>query len=123
MLKAKAYNVRHFKQDDDPPRHDREHLELIAKCFPEYLREVHQTALRLLSSDHAAAKDASKEAAAAVSAAYATLTDDSTASTLRTQGIAPEYLIPLEFEHSPIEKVANAWRYQHPRLLRAGVHT
>lgn len=121
MLKAKAYNVRHFKQDDDPPRHDREHLEVIAKCFPEYLREVHETAVRLLSGRAAAAKEAEKEAAAAASAAFATLTEDSTASTLRKQGLAPEHLIPPEFEQSPIEKVANAWRHQHPRLLRAGL--
>jgi hypothetical protein len=120
MVKAKAYNVRKFKQDDTPPRHDREHLELIAKCLPEYLREIHQAAIGLQSSHAAAAKDAMKEAAAAVSAAFSTLTDDDTAGTLRAQGITPEHLMPIEFADSPIENVANAWKHQHPRLISAG---
>ena len=98
MVKAKAYNVRKFKHDDNPPRHDREHLELISKCVPEYLREVHQAAMRLPAAHAAASKDAVKEAAAAVRAAFATLTDDENAATLRAHGIAPENLIPPEFK-------------------------
>jgi hypothetical protein len=123
MVKAKAYNVRKFKQDDNPPRHDREHLELIAKCVPEYLREIHQAAIRLEAAQAAAAKDAIKEAAAAVSAAFATLADNETAATLRALRIAPEHLIPPEFAESPIEKVANAWKHQHQRLVAAGTRT
>ena len=120
MVKAKAYNVRKFKQDDNPPRHDREHLELIAKCVPEYLREIHEAAIRLQSAHAVVAKDATKEAEAAVSAAFSTLSDDETAATLRAQGIAPEHLIPPELKESPIEKVANAWKHQHRRLVTAG---
>ncbi|PTY02057.1 hypothetical protein DB347_25200 [Opitutaceae bacterium EW11] len=120
MVKAKAYNARKFKQDDNPPRHDREHLELIAKCLPEYLREIHATAVRLKTANPAAAQDAIKEAADAVSAAFVTLTHHETAATLRAQGVPPESLIPPEFKESPIEKVANAWKHQHPRLAAAG---
>ncbi|MGH8018924.1 MAG: hypothetical protein ACREIA_11630 [Opitutaceae bacterium] len=42
MLKAKAANVRDINQDGPPPRHDREHLQLVARCVPLYLRDVHQ---------------------------------------------------------------------------------
>ena len=82
MLKAKAYNVRKFKQDDNPPRHDREHLELIAQCVPGFLREVHDGAVRLQKAKDPAAKAALANAADAVSAAFAALTDGDTSATI-----------------------------------------
>ena len=121
MLKAKAYNVRKFKQDDDPPRHDREHLELIAHCVPKFLRELHDGALRLQRSDDTAAKAAVENTADAVRAAFATVTDSKTAATLRAQGIAPESLIPPEFRDSPVTKIANAWKHQWARVVNAGL--
>jgi hypothetical protein len=121
MLKAKAYNARKFKQDGNPPRHDREHLELIARCVPEFLRELHDGALRLQRADDAAAKDASENTADAVRAVFATLADDKTAATLRAQGIPPESLIPPEFKDSPILKIANTWKHQWPRVVNAGL--
>lgn len=117
----KAYNVRKFKQDDNPPRHDRAHLELIARCVPEFLREVHGTALRLQSARAPEAKEALAAAVDATSAACATFSDSNIAATLRAQGIAPETLIPTEFKDSPIPKVANAWKHQFPRIAAAGV--
>lgn len=120
MVKAKAYNVRKFKQDDNPPRHDREHLALIAKCVPEYLREIHQAATKQRPEHVTAINDTISEAADAVSAAFATLMDDKTAATLRAQGIAPESLIPPEFRDSPLPKIANAWKHQWARVVNAG---
>jgi hypothetical protein len=116
MLKAKAYNVRKFKQDDDPPRHDRAHLELITRCVPEFLRELHDGALRLQRARDVAAKEAAENTADAVSATFAVLTDGKTAVTLRAQGIPLASLIPPEFKDSPLTKVANAWKYQMPRI-------
>lgn len=58
-----------------------------------------------------------KEAAAAVIATFATLAHDETAATLRAQGITREHLIPPEFAEAAVEKVANAWKHQHPRRL------
>lgn len=121
MLKAKAYNVRKFKQDDDPPRHDRAHLELITRCVPEFLRELHDGALRLQRSGDAAAKEAAENTADAVSATFAILTDEKTAATLRAQGIPPESLIPAEFKNSPFPKIANACKHQWPRMVGAGL--
>jgi hypothetical protein len=121
MLKAKAYNVRKFKQDADPPRHDREHLELIARCVPEFLRELHDGARRLQQSVDPDAKAAIENAADAVRSAFATLSDKTTAATLRAQGIAPEALIPPEFKDSPIAKISNAWKHQWPRTAAAGL--
>ena len=121
MLKAKAYNVRKFKQDGSPPRHDREHLVLIAHCVPAFLREIHEGALRLQRSNDPAAKAALANAAAAVSAAFATLTNREVAATLRSQGITPELLIPPEFKDLPIAKVANACQHQLPRVMAAGI--
>ena len=72
MLKAKAANVRGLKQDDDPPRHDREHLQLIARCVPSYLRDVHQRAVELPSLE--------KESLAVISRAFKTLQHRKTAS-------------------------------------------
>jgi hypothetical protein len=121
MLKAKAYNVRKFKQDGDPPRHDREHLALIARCLPEFLRELHEGALRLQSVGDVAAQDSANNTADAVRAAFATLTDEKTAATLRAQGIPPESLLPAEFKGSPISKIATAWKHQWGRVVRAGL--
>ena len=121
MVKSKAYNVRKFAQDDNPPRHDREHLELIARCFPQFLREVHEAAVRLQSAHAHGAIEAVAAASEATRAAFATLTNHDTAATLRAQGIPPEALIPPEFKDSPISKIANSWKHQLPRVAAAGV--
>lgn len=121
MLKAKAYNVRKFKQDGDPPRHDREHLELIARCVPEFLRELHDGARRLQQAVDPDAKAAVENATDALGCAFATLSDTKTAATLRAQGIAPEELIPPEFKDSPIAKISSAWKHQWPRTAVAGL--
>lgn len=121
MLKAKAYNVRKFDQDGDPPRHDRTHLALIAQCVPEFLREVHDTAVRLRLAGAPEAKAAAASAASAVGATFATLTHEATSATLRAQGISPEVLVPVEFRHSPIARVAKACQHQLPRVAVAGL--
>ena len=121
MLKAKAYNVRKFKQDGDPPRHDRDHLALIARCLPEFLRELHEGALRLQRFNDPAAKEAAENTVDAVRAAFRTLTASKTAATLREQSIPPESLIPSEFKDSPFPKIANACKHQWPRMVSAGL--
>jgi len=45
MLKSKTTNLRELKQDGDPPRHDREHLQIVAICFPRFL-DAHRTGRR-----------------------------------------------------------------------------
>lgn len=108
MLKAKAANVRDIKQDDVPPRHDRQHLQLIARCVPPYLREVHQSAVNN--------PDLEKDALAVVSRAFKTLQRGKTAETLRTEGIAPALLVPDEFRESPLARIRAAYRWQMPLI-------
>jgi hypothetical protein len=44
MLKAKAANVRDIDQVGPPIRQDRAHLQLVARCVPEFLHDVHRNA-------------------------------------------------------------------------------
>jgi len=110
MLKAKAANVRDIDQVGPPVRHDRQHLQLIARCFPRYLRTVHDAALQ----DPTRAD----EAAHVFSRAFATLTRSKTAETLLSEGISPANLMPPEVALSPIEKIRNAYTWQLPRLTQ-----
>lgn len=111
MLKAKAANVRDIKQDGDPPRHDREHLRLIARCMPIYLQRMHQAGI-----DNPGIE---KEVLAIVSRAFKTLQNSKTALTLQREGIVPASLIPPEFAESPLPRVRTAYEWQHKTLLGA----
>jgi len=108
MLKAKAANVRDIKQDGVPPRHDREHLQLIARCFPVYLRKMHEIGASNPSME--------KEILTIVSRAFKTLQNEKTAKTLLKEGISPASLIPAEFADSPLPKIKSAFVWQFPKL-------
>jgi hypothetical protein len=108
MLKAKAANVRDIRQDDVPPRHDRQHLQLIARCVPPYLRDVHASAI--------ANPDLEKEALSVVSRAFKTLQRGKTAHTLHAEGITPASLLPAELGESPLARIRAAYRWQMPRI-------
>lgn len=108
MLKAKAANVRDIPQADDPPRHDREHLHLVARCLPYYLQDVHQDAI------HNPALE--KEALAVISRAFKTLQHAKTARTLVAEGIKPASLIPAELAESPLPRIRTAYKWQIPLL-------
>ena len=108
MLKAKAANVRDIKQDGDPPRQDRQHLHLLARCLPRFLTEVHQNAV--------AEPNQEKDSLAVVSRAFKTLQHPKTAQTLVTEGIAPASLIPAELAESPLPRIRSAYAWQF-RLL------
>jgi hypothetical protein len=110
MLKAKAANVRDLKQDGEPPRHDRQHLKLIARCVPLYLADVHQAAVKNPAIE--------KESLAVVSRAFKTLQQARTAQTLQAEGIAPASLIPGELKESPLPRIRAAFGWQY-RLLAA----
>jgi hypothetical protein len=108
MLKAKAANVRDLKQDDTPPRHDRLHLQLIARCVPLYLRDVHRAAMSHPSIE--------RESLNVIGYAFKTLQNAKTARTLEAEGIAPASLIPVEFKESPLARIRAAFEWQF-RLL------
>lgn len=114
MLKAKAANVRDIKQDAVPPRHDREHLQLIARCVPLYLADVHQAAVKNPAIE--------KEALAVVSRAFKTLQQTKTSQTLQAEGITPASLIPSEMRESPLPRVRTAFEWQY-RLLATSITT
>lgn len=108
MLKAKAANVRDIKQDDEPPRHDREHLHLIARCVPLYLREVHAAAVTNPSLE--------KEALAVVSRAFKVLQHQKTAHVLLAESIVATSLIPAELRESPLARIRASLRWQMPLI-------
>jgi hypothetical protein len=104
MLKAKAMNVRDIPQDGPSPRQDRLHLQLIVRCVPEFLRDVHQSAV--------ADPTKQKQALEVFSRAFRTLQDKKITSTLIAEGIAPRSLLPTEFAESPLERISKAYRWQ-----------
>jgi len=93
MLKAKAMNVRDIPQDGPSPRQDRLHLQLIVRCVPEFLRDVHQSA--------AADPTKAKQALEVFSRTFRTLQNAKIARTLLAEGIAPRSVLPPEFAESP----------------------
>lgn len=111
MVKAKAANVRDIIQDGDPPRHDREHLQLIARCVPIYLRQMHAAGVANPAIE--------RESLAVISRAFKTLQSAKTAETLWAEGIAPSSLMPAEFKESPLLRIRSACAWQFPRLESA----
>lgn len=114
MLKAKAANVRDF---DQTGRQDRVHLNLLARCVPLYLREVHRIAAE--AGDPAAEKQALRT----VSRAFSTLQTPKVAQTLRAEGIDPASLIPAGLKESKLARIRTAYAFQikqveTPRLRR-----
>lgn len=114
MLKAKAANVRDFDQTE---RQDRLHLNLLARCVPLYLQEVHRIAAE--AGDPAAEKQALRT----VSRAFSTLQSPRVAQTLRAEGIEPAALIPAELKESKLARIRTAYAFQMkqveaPRLRR-----
>lgn len=110
MLKAKAANVRDIDQIGPPPRQDRVHLQLVARCVPEFLRDVYRSAV--------ADRAREKEALAVVSRAFKTLQNEKVAHTLQSEGIVPASLIPAELETSLLPRLRAAFEWQFPQLAR-----
>jgi hypothetical protein len=108
LLKSKAANVRDLDQVGPPPRHDRPHLELIARCLPLYLRRLHEGAVANPAVQGAAARVFSR--------AFETLLHRPTARTLQEVGIPRLELMPAELKSSPVEKIRAAYAWQWPRL-------
>lgn len=104
MLKAKAANVRDIKQDGIPPRHDRQHLHLVAQCVPHYLREVHATAVKK--------PELERDAVDVISRAFKTLQHERTARTLQAEGISLRALIPTEIAESTLTRIREAYKWQ-----------
>lgn len=111
MLKAKAANVRDIDQNGTPPRQDRLHLRLVARCVPEFLLEVYRDAV----------SDPSRErnSLAVISRAFKTLQQPKTAQTLQVEGIAPASLIPAELAESTLPRIRAAFDWQYRLLLRS----
>ncbi len=108
LLKAKAANLRDIDQVGPPPRQDRAHLRVIAKCLAPFLSDAHAQSME--------SEEAQGDFARTVSRTFATLTDRKTLKTLHDEGIDPVGLLPQDLGKSSIAKVANAWKYQVPRL-------
>lgn len=108
LMKAKAANLRDLKQDDDPPRHDAEHLKLVARCLPRYLED--------LALNPTTDPDELRNQLKTVSRAFAVLQDDKVSKTLRSQGIDPASLIPKSLADSPNEKVRRAYAFQFGKI-------
>jgi hypothetical protein len=104
MLKAKTANVRDIDQMGPPPRDDRAHLQLIVRCVPEFLRDVHQAAV---TEPHR-----EKESLAVITRAFKALQNPKIARTLQAEGIAPASLIPAELAESPLPRIRSAYTWQ-----------
>lgn len=112
MLKAKTRNVRDIPQDGPSPRQDRLHLQLIVRCVPEFLRDVHQSAV--------ADPTREKQALEVFSRTFRTLQNKRISSTLINEGIAPRSVLPPEFAESPIERIRKAYQWQMKMVPEAG---
>lgn len=109
LLKAKAANLRDFKQDGDPRRHDAEHLRLVARCLPRFLEDV--------ALNETTDPDELRNQLKTVSRAFAVLQDAKTAATLCSIGIKSASLIPNSLVQSPNEKIRKAHANQASRLI------
>jgi hypothetical protein len=109
LLKAKAANLRDFKQDDNPPRHDAEHLKLVARCLPRFLEEV--------ACNQTTEPDELRNQLKTVSRAFVILQDIKTAAALRSIGIEPASLVPRSLANSANEKIRKAFSYQIENLF------
>ncbi len=114
MLKAKAANVRDIKPDPLSPRHDREHLQLVARCVPIYLSNMHAAGV--------ANPVLEKETLAVVSRAFKTLQHAKTSQTLAAEGISPASLIPVQLAESPLPRIRAAYKWQFRLLAGATAH-
>ena len=104
MLKAKTMNVRDIPQDGPSPRQDRLHLKLIARCVPEFLREIHAGAVAEPTKE--------KQTLEVFSRTFRTLQNEKIASTLISEGIAPRSLLPPDLAESPLERIRKAYQWQ-----------
>ena len=109
LLKAKAANLRDFKQDGDPRRHDAEHLRLVALCLPRFLEDI--------AFNETTEPEELRNQLKTVSRAFAVLQDAKTTATLRGIGIEPVSLVPGSLANSPNEKIRKAYAYQGSRLI------
>ncbi len=112
MLKAKAMNVRDIPQDGPAPRQDRLHLGLIARCVPEFLREIHTCAVAEPTKE--------KQTLEVFSRTFRTLQNEKIARTLIAEGIAPRSVLPPEFAESPLERIRRAYRWQMKMVPEPG---
>lgn len=108
MLKSKAANVRDINQDGPPPRQDRVHLQLLARCWPAYLRDIHEAAV--------VQPETEKDALAVINRAFKVLQHRRTAQTLAAEGIVRRSLIPEELADSPLSRIREALKWQAPNL-------
>jgi hypothetical protein len=108
MLKAKPANIREIDQEGPPPRQDRAHLQIIAKCVPPFLVDPHRQAVENADVRSAFSKTLSR--------AFKTLSHPPTLKILLQEGIRPGPLVPAELCDSPIQKVRTACKHQLPRL-------
>jgi hypothetical protein len=116
MLKAKTANVRDIDQAGPPPRHDRQHLQLIARCVPPFLRDVHEAVM--------ADQTKTKEALSVFSRLFKTLQQEKITDTLFKEGITPRSLLPKELAQSPVGRIRRAYEWQMksvPTAPRASV--
>lgn len=104
MLRAKAYNVRHFEQDGNPPRQDRVHLNLIARCVPLYLRDAYESVKAGTLPERGCVD--------LLSATFKVLQDRDLAPAFAAEGIRPRDVIPQEFATSPYDRIRRAMENQ-----------
>ena len=100
MLKAKAVCVRDLDQTGPPLRHDRRHLQLVARCLPHFLTQIHAEAIASPQTEVSAAKIFSR--------AFALLADKRIAPTLQAERIDFASLLPPEFAESPVARIRAA---------------
>ena len=111
MLKAKAANVRDIKQDDVPPRNDREHLSIIARCVPRYLEDIKAKAEQTPEFERAAVQIFMR--------LYRTLEDRRFVPTLRAEGITPASLLPDELRNTAVDRLKRMHAFQWPLVEKA----
>lgn len=112
MLKAKLENIKTLKQDDDPPRNDRLHLQLISACVPEYISTLIKDA-ELLTTDH---QTAIKTASDSLNRLIDILTNKRYVPLLQNEGIAPRLLVPDSARNCKLDKIRKIMIYQFPRI-------
>jgi hypothetical protein len=110
LIKAKCANVQELAQGDEL-RHDEEHLKLLGKIMPEYLREIHGDACERKLSEEAMADTLGR--------LFKVMQTPASAGILWGAGLTADALVPVECRNSPMQGIRNLCEAEMPRCREA----
>lgn len=110
LIKSKCSNVHELAQGDEL-RHDGEHLKLLGKIMPEYLREIHGRAHE--------GKLSREKVTGALGRLFNVMQTPASAGILWGAGLSADALVPVECRNSPMREIRNLCEAEIPKCREA----